>query len=199
MNNEVLFLAGKYDQIADYPNLVSEAHKSGTVFTPVDLHWQDEPNMYGWTDHILEQVDSRRIRPKTIVGHSIGAVETLLLATVLGRRGLSPNRLVLASLSPIFADDLEDPYTQKIWEERYNGRIPQDIGNIEVGGLISSIRDRGIEVTIFAGGSEMPKLKRRAHTAAQRFGVPARIIDSAGHNVEASSKYRRAIVSAISR
>lgn len=193
MGKDVLIIPGHLYQQDRYPRLNGKLLARGATLAPVTMRWGEPPAPRRWADDVLSQIG----QPDTIVGHSFGGVTALLVAADLAGVNQAPDKLVLASHSSLFADDLEDGRVVRNIKDSF-GEVPAELESLHVRPLLDAILSapNSPQVIVMFGRGEIPTIKDRGRKTAELLGQDPVVVQNARHPLD-STYYSDAVTLAV--
>jgi pimeloyl-ACP methyl ester carboxylesterase len=137
-----------------------------------------------WVEEVKEKISKKELESSLLSGFSFGAMISLILAAEYA----SPQKLLLFSLSPYFAEDI--PKLKKSWIKGIGKRKAERFRSLPFAPLAKEVTG---PTYIFTGTKEGQEIERRAKNANQKIKDSRLImVDGAGHDVS-SPKYVKEI------
>lgn len=187
MRSTLFIIPGFREKIShkQYVGLRNAFPKKDFDVVLVPIVW-DRRVMTDWIDQFSECYESHRGKKNIVLGFSYGAMIALLTA-----KTLRPDRLILCSLSPYFAEDL--PKIPMWWKRFIGKRRTEDFSRYSMKKAVKGI---SITTTVFIGGGEQkkfPQLKRRCVEGAKELSASLIVVPNVLHDI-GDPRYRVAIV-----
>lgn len=147
----------------------------------VPIVW-DRKVLSDWIAQFREFFEKNEGRRNSVLGFSWGAMIALVTA-----KDIRPNRLLLCSLSPYFAEDL--PKIPERWKRFIGHRRVNDFAKYS---MKSAVKGVSSKVKIFIGSTEQkkfPQLAVRCTVAAKALSTSVVVIDGVKHDI-GDARYR---------
>lgn len=137
------------------------------------------------TDYIAQFCvffEKNRRKKNTVLGFSWGAMIALITA-----KDVKPDRLILCSLSPYFAEDLSK--IPERWRRFIGHRRAADFARYSMKNVVKGV---SVRTKVFIGEAESVHCRRRCNAAAKVFGTSVIVIDGVKHDI-GDKRYREAL------
>ena len=184
MNGETLFIIpGFKEKISDkqYIALRKMFIEKGLDVKMVPIVW-DRRVMTDWIMQFHEFFEKNRGKKNAVLGFSWGAMIALITA-----KDTRPDRLILCSLSPYFAEDLSK--IPERWKRCIGHRRVADFAKYSMQNAVKGLSSK---VKIFIGGVEQkkfPQLAVRCASAAKALSATVTVAEGVKHDI-GDKRYR---------
>ncbi len=165
-----------------YQRIIKVFRKRGFVVKPIVISWNYKV-MTDYVDQFLGQLMHKENDEVYVFGFSFGAMIVFISA-----KDIKPKKIILASLSPFFKEDL--PYLKKSWRKYVGKKRLIDFKNFSFDKIAQNIK---CNVQLLVGQREDSLLHRRAKLALEK--IPKSnlcMVNGARHNIE-QQEYFKAI------
>lgn len=128
-----------------------------------------------WVEEVKGKISKKDLESSLLSGFSFGAMISLVLAAKYAR----PQKLLLFSLSPYFAEDI--PKLKKSWISGIGKRKTENFNKLQFAPIAQKIKS---PTSIFVGIKEGKEIERRAK-GAEKYIKNSKLItiDDVGHDV----------------